>query len=122
MKMLTPTQVAEVLSIRQPKVREWLNKGLLKGWKVGRIWRISEENLEEFIEDHMNHKGRNSKDRTDAEETVLQVTGSFSCEIYDKEFDITQDPLYQMEGYDSDGPEDLSINLDKYLYGAEKPL
>lgn len=31
-------------------------------------------------------------------------------------FDVTQDPVYQMEGYDSEAPEDLSIHLDKYLY------
>lgn len=85
MKMLTPTQVAEVLSIRQPKVREWLNKGLLKGWKVGRIWRISEENLEEFIENHMNYKGDNRKDRTEIEDPVLQVIGSFSCQSLSSE-------------------------------------
>lgn len=34
-------------------------------------------------------------------------------------FDVTQDPIYQMEGYDSDAPMDLSINLDKYIYGRE---
>ena len=36
-------------------------------------------------------------------------------------FDVTQDPVYQMEGYDSNAPEDLSVNLDKYLYGATHP-
>jgi len=32
-------------------------------------------------------------------------------------FDITQDPIFQMKGYDSDAPPDLSVNIDKYLYG-----
>ena len=36
-------------------------------------------------------------------------------------FDVTQDPVYQMEGYDSQAPEDLSVNLDKYLYGGPHP-
>lgn len=35
-------------------------------------------------------------------------------------FDVTQDPVFQMEGYDSDAPADFSTNLDKYLYGKEK--
>ena len=35
--------------------------------------------------------------------------------------DVTQDPVYQMEGYDSHAPEDLSVNLDKYLYGGIHP-
>lgn len=36
-------------------------------------------------------------------------------------FDITQDPVFKMEGYDSNAPADLSTNLDKYLYGQEYP-
>jgi hypothetical protein len=31
-------------------------------------------------------------------------------------FDVTQDPVFQMEGYDSEAPADLSANLDHYLY------
>jgi hypothetical protein len=36
-------------------------------------------------------------------------------------FDVTQDPIFQMEGYESDAPADLSVNLDNYLYGEEHP-
>ncbi|MFQ5865695.1 MAG: hypothetical protein ACE5IW_10735 [bacterium] len=36
-------------------------------------------------------------------------------------FDVTKDPIFQMEGYESDAPEDLSRNLDKYLYGEKYP-
>ncbi len=39
----------------------------------------------------------------------------------DEFFDVTQDPVFQMEGYESQAPTDLSINLDKYLYGEEYP-
>ena len=36
--------------------------------------------------------------------------------------DVTQDPVYRMEGYDSsDAPSDLSVHLDKYLYGGKNP-
>lgn len=38
----------------------------------------------------------------------------------DESYDITQDPVFQMEGYDSDAPPDLSQNLDDYLYGETK--
>ena len=31
-------------------------------------------------------------------------------------FDVTQDPVFLMEGYESDAPADFSINPDKYLY------
>ena len=38
----------------------------------------------------------------------------------EKQIDITKDPLYQFEGFDSDAPTDLSINVDKYLYGKNE--
>ncbi len=31
--------------------------------------------------------------------------------------DVTDDPVFTMEGYESDAPKDLSLNLDKYIYG-----
>jgi len=39
----------------------------------------------------------------------------------EESFDITQDPLFLMEGYDSNAPADLSVKLDQYLYGQEYP-
>ena len=36
-------------------------------------------------------------------------------------FDVTQDPIFQIEGYESDAPPDLSLNLDQYLYGENHP-
>lgn len=35
--------------------------------------------------------------------------------------DVTQDPVYQMEGYDSDVPADFSARVDDYLYGESSP-
>jgi hypothetical protein len=35
-------------------------------------------------------------------------------------FDVTQDPIFLMEGYESDSPSDLSINADKYIYGEKR--
>jgi len=34
-------------------------------------------------------------------------------------YDVTQDPVFQMDGYNSDAPSDLSVNLDKYIYGEK---
>ena len=39
----------------------------------------------------------------------------------EESFDVTKDTVFQMEGYESDAPEDLSINVDKYLYGEKYP-
>ncbi len=35
----------------------------------------------------------------------------------EENFDLTNDPLYNFEGFESNAPADLSINADKYLYG-----
>ncbi|HEO64361.1 MAG TPA: hypothetical protein ENI73_00675 [Spirochaetes bacterium] len=43
----------------------------------------------------------------------------FSTHKPEEAFDITQDPVYQMEGYDSEAPKDLSVNFDKYFYGEK---
>jgi hypothetical protein len=32
-------------------------------------------------------------------------------------FDVTQDPIFQLEGYESEAPADLSVTIDQYLYG-----
>ncbi len=48
-KLLTPEQVAERLQMSKLTIMDYLRKGKLKGIKFGRIWRIKEEALEEFI-------------------------------------------------------------------------
>ncbi|MCP4696071.1 MAG: hypothetical protein GY862_04375 [Gammaproteobacteria bacterium] len=37
----------------------------------------------------------------------------------DEYYDVTKDSVFQMEGYESDAPADLSIHIDKYLYGND---
>ena len=34
----------------------------------------------------------------------------------EESFDITQDSVFKMEGYDSDAPKDLSVKVDSYIY------
>ncbi len=45
------------------------------------------------------------------------------CQLPDTDtaFDATQDPLFNIEGYDSDAPPDLSLKIDRYLYDGEEP-
>jgi excisionase family DNA binding protein len=49
-RLLTPEQVAERLQISRVTVMDFLRKGRLKGHRVGRLWRIKEEDLEVFLE------------------------------------------------------------------------
>ena len=37
------------------------------------------------------------------------------------EYDMTQDPLYNMQAHETGAPADLSQHADHYLYGARKP-
>lgn len=59
-QLLTTEEAARRIGVKQTTVRTWLNKGLLEGTKVGggKLWRISEEALEEFIS---NKSDRGSK-------------------------------------------------------------
>lgn len=47
--LLTPEQVAEELQINIHTIWNWLRQGKLKGKKMGRLWRIPRENLDEFL-------------------------------------------------------------------------
>ena len=53
--LLTPGQVAEHLQISENTVNRWLRDGYLRGYKVGKMWRISPEDLQHFIERHSNN-------------------------------------------------------------------
>jgi len=49
-KLLTPTQVAERLQITERTVYEWIRGGKLTALKLGRLWRIRQDELEAFLE------------------------------------------------------------------------
>ena len=48
--VLTPAQVMAVLGIGKNSVYALLNSGALRGFRVGRSWRISSDALEEFMD------------------------------------------------------------------------
>ena len=48
-KLLTPEQVAESLQISKITVMTYLRTGKIKGIKVGRLWRIQESDLRDFL-------------------------------------------------------------------------
>ena len=54
----------------------------------------------------------------DAGKSVQEVIQEWIAELPEERpvFDITQDPIFQLEGYDSDAPENLASDLDSYLY------
>ena len=53
-KLLTPTDVANLLQVNERTVTLWLRKGHLRGFKVGKEWRISPDDLQAFLEASVN--------------------------------------------------------------------
>jgi excisionase family DNA binding protein len=48
-KVYTPEGAAEALMVSPKTIREWLRTGKLKGVKLGRLWRVRESDLVEFL-------------------------------------------------------------------------
>ena len=46
---LTPAQVADHLQVNERTVHRWLRDGYLHGYKVGKMWRISPQDFEQFL-------------------------------------------------------------------------
>jgi len=47
---LTPQEVAKILRVSVYTVRRWIKEGDLPAYKVGRSWRIEEEELERWLD------------------------------------------------------------------------
>ncbi len=53
-KLLTPLDVAGRLQMNERTVNIWLRKGRLRGFKIGKEWRISPDDLQAFLESSAN--------------------------------------------------------------------
>jgi len=49
-KLLTPEDAAKALVVKPETLRGWLRTGQMKGVKVGRLWRVRESDLENFLQ------------------------------------------------------------------------
>lgn len=50
-KLLTVEQAADLLAVTPSTVRDWLKRGVLKGVKLRKMWRIRESDLEAFLKE-----------------------------------------------------------------------
>ncbi len=48
--LLTLVDVGDRLQVNERTVTQWLRKGHLRGFKVGKEWRVSVKDLEAFLE------------------------------------------------------------------------
>jgi excisionase family DNA binding protein len=49
MKYYSPEEIGEQFNVKPATVRKWIREGKLKAVKLGRLWRIPEEELQRFI-------------------------------------------------------------------------
>lgn len=47
--ILTPSDIMDILGIGKNSAYDLLNSGKLRGFRVGRSWRVTAEALEEFL-------------------------------------------------------------------------
>jgi acetyl-CoA synthetase len=48
-KLYTPAEVAEKLKVNREVIYKWLQSGKLRGRKIGKLWRVSDSDLDEFL-------------------------------------------------------------------------
>ena len=48
-KVYSPEQVAEILQVTTRTINNYIKAKTLKAVKIGKFWRVSDENLKEFI-------------------------------------------------------------------------
>lgn len=53
-KYLSPEDIAERYSIKADTVRKWIREGKLRAAKIGRVWRVEETDLDNFIKFNKN--------------------------------------------------------------------
>lgn len=51
----TPTEIAKELSVSLVTVHRWIEDGLLKSFRVGRVVRVPAESFNEFISRNSDH-------------------------------------------------------------------
>lgn len=49
-KIYTPEDIGQIFHLATKTIREWLRQKKLRGIKLGKVWRIPESYLEEYIE------------------------------------------------------------------------
>ncbi len=63
-KYFTTEQVANILQVHPFTILKFIKSGKLKGIKLGRVYRIKESDVQEFLEERMT--GTNKKEKKEA--------------------------------------------------------
>jgi excisionase family DNA binding protein len=72
-RLITPKDAADRLAVSKNTILDWLRSGQLKGVKAGRLWRLRERDLAEFLKEPEPARGTGPTDEPDqADELVLE--------------------------------------------------
>jgi len=72
-KLITPEKAADLLAVPKGTILDWLRSGQLKGVKAGRLWRLRERDLAEFLKEPEAVRGTDPTDAPAlADEPVLE--------------------------------------------------
>lgn len=52
--LLTPAEISERLKVTERTITGWLRQGRLRGFKIGKEWRVSERDFVSFLESKAN--------------------------------------------------------------------
>lgn len=79
-RFLTTEQVANILQVHPFTILKFLKEGKLKGVKLGRVYRIKESDVHEFLEERMT-KGKTAKVKEPAMPKPLAKEGPRETEV-----------------------------------------
>ena len=68
-KFLTTDQVAQMLQVHPFTILKFIKQGKLKGIKLGRVYRIKESDMQEFIEERLTKESSKKSKKNDPSET-----------------------------------------------------
>jgi excisionase family DNA binding protein len=72
-RLITPEDAADRLAVSKNTILDWLRSGQLKGVKAGRLWRLRERDLAEFLkEPEPARETRPADEPAQADEPVLE--------------------------------------------------
>lgn len=55
-QLVTPSQIAARFQVDERTVTRWLRNGYLRGFKLGKEWRVDPEDLHAFMEERVNRR------------------------------------------------------------------
>jgi len=80
-KFLTTEQVADILQVHPFTILKFLKSGKLRGVKLGRVYRIKESDVQEFLESRMT-RGSKTPPPTELHETKSEEQISNDQNLY----------------------------------------